>query len=260
MRTLVLLPAYNEEDALPKLLTRLAAVRCGLPHLEVVVVNDGSKDSTAERAQVFAQYHPWVHVITHETNRGLGMGMRTGLAYALDHLADSDVLVAMDADNTHDPELIGPMLSALAGRDVVIASRFAPGGAEVGLAPHRKLLSRGACWLMRATCPVPGVKDYSCGYRAYRVGALRRMSGAFPQLVASANFDCMAQILLQLATTGARCHEVGLVLRYDLKGGASKMRVWRTVKGYFRLIRRFAPALRLNTGTALYPAPTGEPR
>ena len=244
MRVRVLLPAYNEAKALPHLLLRLAAVHLVLRNLEVVVVDDGSRDDTAKVVREFAATHAWVRLIDHDRNRGLGAAMRTGIAFALEELNDGDALVALDADNTHDPTLLLDMLDRLtAGYDVIIASRFAAGGREVGLAPHRQLLSRGASWLMRCTCPVPGVKDYSCGYRAYKVGALRRMSRSFPDLVSSVNFDCMAQILLQLATVGARCTEVGMVLRYDLKGGASKMKVWRTVKGYFRLMRHFSPGL-----------------
>lgn len=244
MRVRVLLPAYNEGEALPRLLLRLAAVHLVLRSLEVVVVNDGSRDNTAAVVRDFASTHPWTRLVNHDRNRGLGVAMRTGIAGALEELSDGDVLVALDSDNTHDPSLLLDMLDKLAqDYDVVVASRFAPGGREVGLTVHRQILSRGASWLMRLTCPVPGVKDYSCGYRAYRVGALRRMARAFPDLVSTANFDCMAQILLRLATVGARCTEVGMILRYDLKGGASKMKVWRTVRGYFRLMRQFSPSL-----------------
>ena len=228
----LLLPAYNEAGALPAL---LASARAALPPpFQIVVVDDGSSDDTARIAA------PLAEVIRHPRNLGLGAAMLTGIKAVCSKAADRDVLVAMDADNTHDPALIPALVARLdAGSDLVIASRYAPGGAEIGLSLPRKIMSRGASTLLRLFFPIPGARDYTCGYRAYRVSLLKRALNRFgDRLIEETGFTCMAELLIKLAHLGARVSEVPLVLRYDLKAGASKMRVLRTIGRYLRLIRR----------------------
>ena len=147
----------------------------------------------------------------------------------------------MDADNTHDPGLLPDMCRFLDEQkgDVVIASRYVKGGDEVGLTPLRKVLSRGASTLLTLTVPVKGARDYTCGFRVYRVTTLRR---AFAQwqdkLVEESGFTCMAEILLKLGRGGAKVIEWPLILRYDLKEGASKMKIMRTISRYFAMAWR----------------------
>ena len=232
-----MIPAYNERRALPALLERAADV----PVIgRVLVVDDGSSDGTADIAAAW-DGPPRVEVVRHPHNRGLGAAMLTGLTALAerDGLRDDDVVVTMDGDNTHDPALIPRMCQAIGGgADVVVASRYCPGGRELGLSWRRRVLSRGASRLLGALRPVRGVRDYSCGYRAYRVGVLRRALTAFGQdLITTAGFACMAEILLRLDSLGARCVEVPLELHYERKEGPSKMRVARTISGYLQLLR-----------------------
>ena len=237
MRTVLAIPAYNEEAALPPLLARAAAAG-GFDG--ILVVDDGSADDTVGAAGRFAGPPP-LTLLRHGRNRGLGAAMRTALAHlAASDLTDGDVVVTMDGDNTHDPALAPRLCAAVAdGADVVVASRYAPGGREFGLSWHRRLLSRGASTLLRRLRPVPGVRDYSCGYRAYRVGILRRALARYgvDGLIVTDGFACMAELLLRLHAAGARCTEVPLELHYERKGGPSKMRVARTVGGYLQLLR-----------------------
>ncbi len=237
VRTVLAIPAYNEEQALPPLLARAAAVSA---FDQVLVVDDGSADDTVGAASRFVGPPP-VTVVRHGRNRGLGAAMRTAIQHlAKSDLHDDDVIVTMDGDNTHDPALVPDMRAALAaGTDVVVASRYAPGGREYGLSWHRRLLSRGASTLLRQLRPVPGVRDYSCGYRAYRLGMLRRALDRYGPdgLIVTDGFACMAELLLRLHALGARCTEVPMELHYERKGGPSKMRVARTVGGYLQLLR-----------------------
>ncbi len=130
------------------------------------------------------------------------------------------------------------------GYDVVIASRFQKGGEEIGVAPHRKVLSHTAGHMMRLFVRYPGVRDYSCGYRAYRASILRRLQEEFGQdFVRENSFACMFELLVKLKAIRARAAEVPLVLRYDLKSGASKMRVLRTLARY-AVVLRDAPKVR----------------
>ncbi len=252
MRVVVGLPAYNEEGSLPPLLESLRAAFREMDHeCRVLVVDDGSSDGTVRVANEYAQTMP-VRVVSHGTNQGLGAAMRTCLREACRDLSARDVLVTMDADNTHPPALIPAMLRKLdEGCDLVIASRYAPGGDEVGLALHRQVLSRGASTLLRMCFRPAGARDCSCGYRAYRVGLLEKAFRIYgDKLVESAGFVCMAELLVKLAMLGARIGEAPLVLRYDLKGGASKMKVGRTVREYLGLVRQRRRFLALAKGQA----------
>jgi dolichol-phosphate mannosyltransferase len=238
------LPAYNEERSLPALLERCIPVAGRLAaegrRMGVLVVDDGSADATAERARAFAD-RLQIEVIPHDRNRGLGTALRTCLRSAVERCGEDDVVATMDADNTHDPSLLPEMWQCLRERkaDVVIASRYAPGGEEVGLTALRKVLSRGASWLLTLTVPVAGARDYTCGYRVYRAPTLRRVMAAWgDRWIEESGFTCMAEVLLKLGRAGAVVDEWPLILRYDLKEGASKMKIMRTIGRYFAMAAR----------------------
>jgi dolichol-phosphate mannosyltransferase len=126
-----------------------------------------------------------------------------------------------------------------AGRDLVIASRFRRGARTVGVPLIRQGLSLGASILFRVLHPMPGVRDYTSGYRAYRAGllkeALRRHGDA---LIDQQGFGCMAALLLKLKGLGPSVAEAPLVLRYDQKRGQSKMKVLRTIGETLELMLR----------------------
>jgi dolichol-phosphate mannosyltransferase len=238
------LPAYNEERSLPALLERCIPVARTLAaesrELRVLVVDDGSKDRTIETARAF-EGRLALEVVPHGVNRGLGAALRTCLTSALARAGLDDAIATMDADNTHDPALLPDMWRLLEREraDVVIASRYEPGGEEIGLSPVRRVLSRGASFLLSVVTPVPGARDYTCGYRVYRASTLRRAADAWGErLVEESGFTCMAEVLLKLGRGGARVREWPLVLRYDLKEGASKMKVLRTIRRYFAMSAR----------------------
>ena len=126
-----------------------------------------------------------------------------------------------------------------AGNDLVIASRYAPGGQEVGLSWSRHVFSGGASALLRLFFPLRGARDYTCGYRAYSGALLHRAFAAYgDDLVQERGFTCMAEVLIKMGKLGARVVEVPLVLRYDLKSGPSKMNIPRTIWRYGVLITR----------------------
>ncbi len=237
---LVLLPAFNEADSMRPLMRGLGETFRGLAMpASVLLVDDGSSDDTVARARSAArEFDVQLAVEAHGTNRGLGAALRTGFERANLMLGGEGVLVGMDADNTHDPSAIPAMLAKLdEGNDVVIASRYAPGGQEVGLSPLRSLLSRGASLTMRTFLPVSGARDYSCGYRAYSGEALARALEVYgDEFIVESGFVASAEILVKMAYLPSRVAEVPLVLRYDRKGGASKMNIGRTIARYLRLI------------------------
>lgn len=242
----IVLPAYNEEENIEKLIENISAAQLDSSYrCEVVVVDDGSQDLTKSKAQALAEQHS-VTVLVHEKNQGLGATLRDGFRYVSERAQGSDIIVSMDADNTHNPETIHPMVTAiLEGNDVVIASRYQPGASVRGVSGFRQTLSLGAGLLFRVCFPVRGVKDYTCGYRAYRAEIIQKAFRIYGKDFINQNgFECMVDILIQLRKLNAICREVPLVLRYDLKKGASKMRVSQTILRSLLLIakHRFMPA------------------
>jgi dolichol-phosphate mannosyltransferase len=181
-----------------------------------------------------------VRLCSHEVNQGLGATLRDGLLDALGRAAPDDVIVTMDADGTHHPSLVPRMVAAIAeGSDVVVASRYRPGARSVGVPYGRRMLSRIASLVFRGMFPIVGIRDYTCGYRAYRARSLlaarERWGEAFPP---TGGFEASADILLWLGALPLRFAEVPLDLRYDLKDGPTKMNVARTVRGTLRLLAR----------------------
>ena len=197
---------------------------------KVVVVDDGSSDGTWDAIVRHAREMPVVPV-RHEQNRGLAEALRSGLQVALAEAAPADVIVTMDADNTHAPGLVMRMLGLIReGHDVVIGSRYVPGARVVGVPFHRRVLSYSASLLMRAVFPIEGVRDYTCGFRAYRASILQKAFARYSErLISQKGFSCMVDILLKLRTLDPIMTEVPLVLRYDLKHGMSKMRAAQTI-------------------------------
>ncbi|MFM1919801.1 MAG: hypothetical protein RLZZ303_1435 [Candidatus Hydrogenedentota bacterium] len=236
----VVLPAFNEAACIARLLQHLDEdlSEAGLPYT-VTVVDDGSTDDTAAAVRAFADRMP-LTLMRHEVNQGLGATLRDGLVAVAERAAPRDILITMDADDTHTPGLILRMARMIQeGHDVVIASRYQPGSRTVGVPLHRRALSYFGSLLFRVVFPIRGVRDFTCGYRAYRAGviqdALRQYGDAF---LDQDGFQCMVDILLKLRRMNLIFGEVPFILRYDVKEGASKMNVGRTIRRTLTLMFR----------------------
>jgi dolichol-phosphate mannosyltransferase len=236
----IVLPAFNEERDLPRLLERIdEAMEEAAVAFELLIVDDGSTDDTLGIAQQWANKLP-LQVRRHPMNQGLGTTLRDGLEWACELADGSDFIVTLDADNSHTPELILRMIRLVReGHDVVIASRFRPGSRIRGLPLNRRLLSRVAGLLFKVLFPIPGVRDYTSGYRAYRAHILQKVTRDDPDFFDQEGFQVMVDILLKLRRDADLVFgEAPLILRYDHKQGASKMDVWGTTLGTLRLIVR----------------------
>lgn len=236
----VVLPAFNEEEALGSLLDGIAAALdgAGMPY-RVVVVDDGSRDRTLAIAEELARRLP-VEIVRHPVNQGLGAALRDGLTHAAGRAAPGDAVVTLDADGSQPAGLIPRLVERLdEGFDVVIASRYRPGSAVHGVPALRRALSYWGGWLFRVLFPTRGVRDYTCGFRAYRAGVLQEaIAEEGAALFDQDGFQCMVDLLLKLRRRGATFAEEPLVLRYDQKRGASKMRVSRTIVTTLALLVR----------------------
>lgn len=248
MQIFLVLPAYNESENLGRLLEKLTRIPEISAHLKVIVVNDGSTDDTAKIAETFfsllrekkGESDFELFIETHPQNLGLGAALRTGLSKALSMAQPEDSIALMDADDSHPPELLPQMEQKITqGFDGVIASRYLSASGEIGISLPRKFLSLACNKILQLFFPVPGVKDYTCGYRLLRASLLKKLQEETAGKFFSENgFVATSELLLRLHQCGAKFFEVPFQLRYDLKKGKSKMKIFRTIFGYFRLIWR----------------------
>ena len=166
-RVLVIIPTYNEALNLPVIVRR---VREAVPSAEILVADDNSPDGTGDIADALAASDSHVHVLHRMGKEGLGKAYLAGFAWGLER--DYDVLVEMDADGSHRPEELPRLLEALRSADLVLGSRWVPGGAVVNWPTSRKVLSRGGSLYTRLALGI-STRDATGGYRAFRADALR---------------------------------------------------------------------------------------
>ncbi len=236
----VVLPAYNEEVGLPLLLEKIRQqFESPALNYEVVVVDDASKDRTSEYASA-ASFHMPLRLCSHKVNQGLAGALRTGLNEVLAVGISGDIIVTLDADNTQQPGTIARLLQLIHdGYDVVIASRYQPGSRIIGVPANRRLMTWGARWIFRILLPIPGVRDYTCGFRAYRFDAIQAAANAYgDSFVSEKGFSCMVDVLLKMRHFGLVFGEVPMLLRYDQKQGPSKMNVGKTALQTIKLLLR----------------------
>ena len=232
----ILLPAYNEAPGLPTLIDRIhKAMKSRKWKFHILLCDDGSRDGTGAAAKKAGRGFP-LEVLTHKINRGLGESSRDLFERAAELAKPDDVIVRMDADDTQDPAFIPALVAKLdEGFDVVIASRFQKGGGQSGVPADRAFISRVANLFMKTVFWVPGVQEFSSGFRAYRASiileAVRVYGNNFIQLK-GLGFTCTLEKLIKLHLLGARFAEVGAVLSYDRKQSASKMVSSITTLGY----------------------------
>ena len=238
------LPCYNEGENIGHLLEQyigLNEVYGNSFHTKVIVINDKSTDNTREVAESYLNKMD-LEIINHHTNKGLTGGINTAMNEFAKYLEYENVPVAfalMDGDNSHSPFTIPQMVNKiLQDYDVVIASRYQHGSRIEGVAYYRQILSLGLGMLFKLLRNIPGVKDYSCGYRLYSpkiVGKLKKRYG--DTFVFDKSFASMVEILVKCHLEGALCSEVPFFLRYDKKLGESKMPFKKTIIGNFKLLR-----------------------
>jgi dolichol-phosphate mannosyltransferase len=212
-RVLVIVPTYNEADNVPVILDRLFAA---VPDAQALVVDDGSPDGTGEVADKLATEDGRIEVLHRTEKAGLGAayvaGFRRGLA------AGYDVLVEMDADGSHAPEQLPRLLAALAHADVVLGSRWVPGGQVQNWPKSREALSRGANLYTRLALGVD-LHDATGGYRAYRRAVLEAIE---LDSIASHGYCFQIDLAWRAVQAGFRVTEVPITFA-DRERGESKM-------------------------------------
>lgn len=214
-RVLVIIPTYNEREALPATLERL---RAAVPAADVLVVDDASPDGTGEWAETRSQSDPQVHVMHREGKQGLGKAYVAGFEWGL--ARGYDYLVEMDADLSHQPEELPSLLAAADEPDValVIGSRWVPGGSVVNWPAYRQLISRGGTTYARMALRLP-VRDATAGFRVYPAWVLRELP---LEEVESHGYAFQVDMTYQVHRRGGRIVEVPVTF-VEREEGVSKM-------------------------------------
>ncbi|GAA1902319.1 polyprenol monophosphomannose synthase [Arthrobacter gandavensis] len=214
MRVLTIIPTYNEIESLPKTLQRL---RAAVPDSDVLIADDNSPDGTGAYADEQAALDPAVHVLHRKGKEGLGAAYIAGFRWGLEQ--GYDVLVEMDADGSHKPEQLPLLLEAsAAGADLVIGSRWVPGGSVVNWPLRRKLLSRAGSTYSRLMLGIP-VRDITAGYRAFKRSTLEKLDLS---AVESVGYGFQVDMTFRVARLGLKITEVPITF-VEREFGASKM-------------------------------------
>lgn len=211
--TVVIIPTYNERENIGPIVGR---VRASVPHADVLIVDDASPDGTGALADALAAADPAVHVLHRTKKNGLGAAYLDAFGWARSR--GFDYLVQLDADGSHLPEQLPDLLTAARTADVVMGSRWVPGGRVENWPWHRRLLSRGGSVYSRVFLRLPQ-RDVTGGYRVYSADALERM-----QLDSVDSLGYCFQIDMLLHAVRARLRVVEVPITFVERAlGSSKM-------------------------------------
>ena len=224
MRVLVVLPTFNEFENIENVLRR---IRSALPDAGILVVDDGSPDGTADVAEKLGRELGGVEVMRRTKKAGLGSAYRAGFAWGLER--GWDAFVEMDADLSHDPDALPGLVAPLdEGADLVVGSRYVPGGSIPNWRWHRRLLSQGGN-IYAAVLLGLGVTDSTSGFRAYRGGILRAMD---LDAVRAEGYGFQIEMVYEVLRHGGRVTEVPIRF-VDRVEGKSKMSMHIVVEALF---------------------------
>ena len=231
-RILVSLATYNERDNLAPL---LAEIQKAAPSAELLVIDDNSPDGTGRLADELATQNPRLHVLHRPGKLGLGTAILAGMRYALEN--DYDLFVNMDADFSHHPRYLPALLDGMEGHDVMIGSRYVPGGGSENWPLRRRLISRSVNALVGLLMRIPA-RDCSGAYRCYRLATLRQ---AQLERVRSRGYSFQQEVLYRCRRAGARIGETPIVFE-NRRAGKSKVNIGEAVRSMAMLLRIGLPA------------------
>ena len=247
-RVLVIIPTYNELDALPLILSR---VQNSVPTVEILIVDDNSPDGTGGIADQWVSENPGIHVMHRLGKGGLGAAYLAGFAWGLQQ--GFDVLVEMDADGSHQPEQLPSLLAALEYSDLVLGSRWVKGGGTENWSKNRELLSKGGNYYTKVMLGID-IDDSTGGYRAFKASVLRSLD---LHEVASQGYCFQVDLAWRAKQRGFVVTEVPITF-VERQVGSSKMSrkivteaLWRvTVWGVDRRAKALTRVFRKKAGTS----------
>lgn len=212
MKIIACLPTFNEAENIVPLIDELLAVS---RNLEVLVIDDDSPDGTWKIVEGLSARNSRVHLLHRKTNRGRGSAGIAGFIRALE--LGADLVIEMDADWSHHPRHLKPMIRATNKADVVIGSRLVSGGGETGRNPVRTLITYGANFYLRMILGLP-VRDCTSGYRVFRASVLENIEW---QKMRSTGPSIVQEVLLAAQSAGARMTEVPILFEERRAGNST---------------------------------------
>ncbi|MBU1045213.1 MAG: glycosyltransferase [Candidatus Omnitrophica bacterium] len=234
----ILLPAFNEAKNLEQMFTNISLVlKQAKQQFCIFVVNDGSTDNTAKIVLEKNAEFP-LELISFAQNQGVGQVFRQGIKTICAKAQAADILISMDCDQTHPANVLPLMIENISsGYELVIASRYHKQSTTVNLPWIRLIMSDAINGFLKACFGIKGARDYSTFFRAYKIGLLQKAEKFYQtDFIEQKGFACMAEILIKLRRFNPQIKEVPLNLRFDLRTGKSKMKVFNTILGYLKLI------------------------
>lgn len=237
----ILIPVLNEAGNIPRLVQDLRALSVEVEKkfdVHVILIDDGSGDNTAELAKESAEKTGVrLTVLRHETNQGPGKAFATAFCYLASLANDNDLVLTMEGDNTSRLELVKQMLVRLAeGFDVIFASPYAYGGKILNTSTYRVFLSSVANLFIKELLGIHGILTVSSFFRLYRVPALKKLQAAYgPGIVERRGFECMVEMTMKMINLQITISEVPMVLDTQARVGKSRMKIIKTIRGYFSL-------------------------
>ena len=228
LKSIVVVPTYNEIDNIDALLGALLSLESGV---DILVIDDGSPDGTGARVDEWTRRESRVRVLHRPGKMGLGTAYIAGFTRAL---ADGyEAIIEMDADFSHRPAYIPELLAKARDSDLVIGSRYVPGGGTTGWAFHRRLLSEGANVFARGMLGL-SVRDCTAGFRCFRADALKKIDFAS---VLAEGYSFQVEMLFRILKNGGRVAEVPIILEERRLGSSkiSRTEVFRAIGTVLRL-------------------------
>ncbi len=213
MRALVILPSYNEAENVLALSNDILERD---PCLDVLVIDDNSPDGTAALVKDAMRDEPRLHLVERPNKQGLGSAYQAGFVYGLER--DYDLILTMDCDYSHHPKYLPQILEAIQHNDLVIGSRYVPGGGISNWPVSRQLLSRFANFYTRVLLGIP-VRDCTAGFRCYTREVLETVE---PDAIRSSGYACLEDMAMRVPRAGFRITEVPIIFE-DRTLGASKI-------------------------------------
>lgn len=225
MKTLIIVPTYNERENIAPLLQDILNLKQGY---HILVVDDNSPDGTGEVVQQIRQTNPEVHLLSRPAKQGLGRAYIAGFQWGLAN--GYEALVEMDADFSHRPEDLGPLLSKLKDHDFAVGSRYVEGGRTVNWGLLRKIISRGGGIYSRMILGFP-LKDWTGGFNAWKKSVLE---GIHLESVKSNGYSFQIELKYKALKKGFRGTESAIVFE-DRRVGQSKMSFKIVIEAFYRV-------------------------
>ncbi len=235
----VIVPVYNESENLEELIKSFKVMEEEYKNIHnacFILVDDGSTDNTGVIAEKLASGLNLV-VLKHEENKGPGKAFAAAFEYLSEKIEDHDWVVTMEGDNTSRYETFRQMFTRTEeGYDVVLASPYMYGGGIVNTSTMRMLLSHIANAFVKEFLGLHGIITMSSFFRLYKGSVLRKLQSCYgTQVVECAGFECMIELLIKLVHLQTTISEVPMLLDTSIRKGKSKMKIFRTIRGYLTL-------------------------